>query len=499
MGFEKTVILNLFPGWAAKRAEHRKKYRKYEAVQTTHQRNPKRDSRSADGTNDGAVKGLREQARYLEENYDLAKGAINAVVNNVVGPQLLPEPKVREKNGRDAKKINKVISELWADWSKSPEVTGELNFNEVARLVCRAWVRDGECFAKHIMGAPKGLVLASAVPYTIELIESDFCPMSLDDKDKNIVQGIEKDSWGKPVRFHFFDEHPGDAYFYSLKTQAVDASIVSHIKHTTRFRQTRGVSAFAPVFTRLYDVKDYEESERIAARLTAAIGLAFVNDGDGATPFDNNEDADGVRHYDGFEPGMVFDNLPHGVRPEIIESKRPNSLAIPFREAMLKAVASGFGVSYSTIAKDYSGTFSSQRQELVESYQSYRVMRNAFVSMFVQPVYERFIQMCLVQGLIVPNVRTDMTSIFDVHFEGSQMPWIDPLKEANANIALVEAKLKTRAQVLREMGMNPDQVMQQLEKEAEMEFLQPKESPQPEEDDPENEDEKEAADERLFL
>lgn len=494
--FERKVILPLAPNWAMKRAQARHKYRAYEAVKTTHQRNPRRDSRSADGTNYAAVKNLREQARYLEENYDLAKGALDVIVNNTVGANLLPEPKVKlKKNGGDATDINQQLLDLWHDWAKRPEATRELDFNQVARLACRSWIRDGECFSRHLIGSIPELKHSSEVAYTIDLLEADYCPVDKDDEKANVRQGIQRSKWGEPLKYYFYDRHPGDGFNIAATVREVNASSISHLKLTSRFRQSRGISLFAPVFTRLYDVKDYEESERIAARLTAAIGLAFVDSGDGGgTPFDNNEDSEGTRYHDGFQPGMVFDDLPPGVKPEIIESKRPSSLAMPFRNGMLKAVAAGMGASYSSIAKDYSGTFSSQRQELVESYQSYKIIREAFVSMFVLPIYERFVDICLSQGLVKVNNRVDVRTLKDVHFSGSQMPWIDPLKEAKANIEMVDAKLKPRSQVWREMGLNPGQVMQQLEKESKDELFKAPEPEKPKIEPEEDDNEEEAAD-----
>ena len=67
-------------------------------------------------------------------------------------------------------------------------------------------------------------------------------------------------------------------------------------------------------------------------------------------------------------PGMIFDSLLPGESVEILDANRPNSALIDFRSAMLKMVAAGAGSSYSSIARDYDGTYSSQRQELVESF-----------------------------------------------------------------------------------------------------------------------------------
>jgi lambda family phage portal protein len=481
------LISGVSPTWALSRAKARHMLGAYEAVKPTHQRNPRRDQRSADGSNCHAIEPLREQARFLENNYDIARGILNCAANNVIGSHIGAEPKVKTKKRQDAEKENERILELWEDWCRHPETTGEYDMDALCQMAFKSMFRDGECFAKHLMGNVSGLRHNSIVQYSLEMLEAEYCPVDLEDENKRLIQGIQRNKWGQPTAFYFHDKHPRDGFRFSETAKATNAEIVSHIKAVTRFRQSRGVSQFAPIFTRLYDVKDYEESERIAARLSAAMSIAFVNTNEQTHDWESS----GERYYEGFQPGMVYDDLEPGVKPEVIESKRPSSLAMPFRDGMLRATASGAGVSYSTIAKDYSGTFSSQRQELVESYQSYKVMRSRFISMFVRPTYERFVDMCLLQGLIKPSRNVNPETLKDVHFEGSQMPWIDPKKEADANISLVQAKLKTRTQVLREMGLNPQQVEQQLKKEAENELFQtekpeqPKQEAEPKEEDDE--------------
>lgn len=53
------------------------------------------------------------------------------------------------------------------------------------------------------------------------------------------------------------------------------AEKIIHLKTADRIAQTRGVSIFASVMTRMEDIKDYELSERLAAKVAASI-CAYV-------------------------------------------------------------------------------------------------------------------------------------------------------------------------------------------------------------------------------
>ncbi len=57
-----------------------------------------------------------------------------------------------------------------------------------------------------------------------------------------------------------------------------------------------------------------------------------------------------------------------------------------FRNGQLRATAAGTRSSYSSIARDYNGT-SAQRQELVESFEGYAVLQDAFVAAISRPIY----------------------------------------------------------------------------------------------------------------
>jgi capsid protein len=65
----------------------------------------------------------------------------------------------------------------------------------------------------------------------------------------------------------------------------------------------------------------------------------------------------------------------------------------------MRAVAAGTRGSYSSIARDYNGTYSSQRQELVESFEGYNVLQQWFVGQHSRPVYRAWLAMALLTAL----------------------------------------------------------------------------------------------------
>ena len=347
--------------------------RLYEAAKSSQYHRIVSSSRSPDGVMDAARGKIRDWARYLDENHDLAIGILDELVNKIIGTGLVVEPMVRNSDGSLAQDTNAALRRLWEQWQRRPEVTGELPGAEVDRLLCRTWLRDGEALVQHVEGGR--LQHLTPIPYSLELIEPDYLPFEMYGDNPRIVHGVEKDGWGRPIAYHLYKEHPGNSQFTAIgitgETVRVPRDRMVHLKFVRRLRQTRGVSVMHGIVHRLDDIKDYEESERIAARVAAAF-TGFVK----RNPDMINEDNAGATDRTlEMNPGMIIDDLLPGEEIGTLGTDRPNTGLKEFRSSQMRAAASGTGTNASSISKDYDGTYSAQRQEMVEAGPSYGRMR----------------------------------------------------------------------------------------------------------------------------
>jgi lambda family phage portal protein len=380
---------------------------------------------------------------------------------------------IKDASGNLLDDVNDQVSKLWADWSKRPEVTWEHDFAKVERLAARAWFRDGETFAQLLSGNVPSLDHGTAVPFSIEQLEADYCPVGLNEASQGIRQGVKKNTWGRPNTYYFYKSYPTEGpgevvvnptqanqFGVTLKdVKGVIAPNVVHLKHVDRVRQTRGVSIFSSVFTRLDDLKDYEESERVAARIGAAFAFAITKTIDAAPSTTSTN----FREMD-IAPGIIADTLAPGEKVESLKNERPDNKITDFRANQLKAIAGGTASGYSSIAKSYDGSYSSQRQELVEQGRITKVLRGEFVAAFRQPIYEAFINAAWVAGLIDLRAADPLT-IHDAEHVGLGTPYIEPKREADAQVVAVQAGFKSKTQVILENGDNPREVSRQIETE----------------------------------
>jgi lambda family phage portal protein len=298
------------------------------------------------------------------------------------------------------------------------------------------------------------------VPYSLELLEADYLPMDL--SGDNIVHGVEKNQWGRPRAFHLYKQHPGNTIVpftrQTLETSRVSADIITHLKFVRRLRQTRGVPIIHGIINRMDDIKDYSESERIKARVNAAFTTAIRRTAD----FTGEVDANGNIPFE-MQSGIIFDGLRVGEELQSVGTDTPNPNLGPFIAEMMRAAASGTGTSYSSISKHYDGTYSAQRQELVEAREGYKKLLNFFIGVQMQPVWKNFIDMAVTARLFVMPAGVTLQQLYtSVDMRGPGVDWIDPKKESDADIQNIENGLKSRHQVIREHGGDPRQVDREL-------------------------------------
>ncbi len=459
------LISYVSPAAGVRRAHARKVLAYYEAAKSDRLRKNRRETGSGNLAVSRAGSSLRQQARHLEQNYDIARGVLGVLVANTVGPNGIGvEPQPRRKDGSIHDEFARQLLELYKDWSKKPEVTWCHDWPAAQRLIARTWFRDGECMVQTVEGMTPYLDHGTRVPFSVEMMEPDLVPM---DKSSSVVdgsrieQGIEINTWGRPMAFHVLKEFPGEggsAFSTGSQTKRISADRMLHIATRDRIRQLRGVSIFASVLNRFDDLKDYEESERVAAKVAASMA-AFIKKGspDLYAPPEQEGDQRQLR----FRPGMVFDDLRPGEEIGTIDTNRPNPNLETYRSGQIKAIAAGTGPTFSSVAKTYDGTYSAQRQELVEGWIAYATLSAEFAGRIVRPVWEKIVALSILSGAVKVPADIDRNTLNDAIFIGPQMPWIDPAKEAEAWATLEDRAYASGPEIIRKRGGNPMDTLEQ--------------------------------------
>ncbi len=471
------LISTLAPGWALKRAMARLKLQRIEALyesarpSRTHPlRGNNLSANSVMARTDGR---LRNIARWLDENHDLAISLFNDLETWIIGEQLTVEPMVRTTNGEPATELNTALAAAYADWSEAPDTSQTLSAGSAERLACRSWLRDGEMLTHHVVAGR--YPYPTDIPYAVELLEADYLPFELTEPARQgrarVVQGIGVDDWHRPVSYHLWKNHPGNSGYAlasslsTAETKTVPADRISHLRFSRRIGQLRGVPIIHGVIRRMEDIKSIEDAERIAMQVDSDLTLILTNMAGwgevntGQAPTGEGEPPPPVREME-MGSGMQV-TLAEGENVTMHAPTRPNAKLVEFLRSQHKMVSRGASARFSSVSGDYDGTYSAQRQELVEGFVGYKVLRSQFISGYSRPVWRRFVPAAiLARGLSLRGI--DNSTLFRADIRGPAMPWIDPAKELDYRVGSVEARLASRRQTIRDMGGDPDTVDQQI-------------------------------------
>lgn len=462
------LIAAIDPQRAVRRAHARAVLAVYEAAQPSRLRKFRHGEAGPNRLVERGAVALRTQMRYLERNHDITKGSLDTLVNNFVGPTGIGvEFQPRKRDGSIHTDYAAALNEAWEEWQRRPEVTRVHDWQSVQRIIGRTFVRDGEGFTQLLPGPVDFLQHAGRVPLSLELLEPDLVPHDYNDAARNIVQGCERNAWGQPRFWHVHRAHPGDSVALpeSGGTKRIPAERMIQVAELTRIGQVRGVTRYASVINRIEDIKDYEESERIAAKVAAML-TAYVKrqapSDEGYTPQLDEQGNPKPREI-GLAPGTIIDTLAVGEEIGLVDTQRPNVNLVHFRNGQLRAFAAGIGASYSSISRAYEGTYSAQRQELVEQWVSYAALTDEFVGMFTDPIVRAFIDAAFLSGAVPRPADVRPGSEYDVLYIAPSMPWIDPAKEATAWLTLVRAGFASEVEVIRKRGQRPEALLEQID------------------------------------
>lgn len=451
-------------GIAEREERARIRARAHEVTRPSRLRKLARDWGSGNNVVGMDARQLRNQARHLERDLDLARNALNILVQNTCGSGIDVLAAPRKPGGKVDRVLAQEIDALWDAWWDRPEVTKHHDYGRAQQLMARSWFRDGECLFQDLVGPVSYLTHGTEVPYSFEMVEADLLPLDLTDPARRILQGVERNAWGEAIAYHLYKQHPGESLAWTMETKRVSADNIGHVALLDRIHQVRGLSVFASSMSRFEDVKDYEESERIAAKVAASMS-AVIKKGEasmyGAQDLAGTavvEDGVPIREMR-MAPGMFFDDLLVGESIETVASNRPNPNAASWRKEQLRAAAGGIGTSYSSLSLDYDGTYSAQRQELVEKWGGYLMLGEQFIALTVRKQRQRFLQACMLSRLIVPPRGWTLAHVAASTYVRPVMPWIDPLKEAYAKGEAEDRGWVSPQQNTLLAGNNPNDVL----------------------------------------
>lgn len=404
---------------------------------------------------------IRNRARDLERNSDMAKSVVHAFRRNVVGAGFRLQSRTGKAN------FNAEIEKAWRKWTKARncDVTGQQSFSQMLRMAVERKKIDGGILF-HKCYTPGGFI-----PFKLQAIEVDELDVSQympKNPANRVVDGVEYDAYNKPVGY-WIRQYSIDGY-QLLEPVYVDAKDIIFYFQKNRPSQVREVSDMAPTITRIRDVNEFVKAVSLKERIAACLSVFITKTSTGSTGglgrgFNQTPQAPS-KSYDGkrITPGMIME-LNEGENVNSVNPPGAGAEAAEYLRIQQGLIASGQGVSYEAVTRDMSQTnYSSARQGLIEDRLIFEDEIELLTEKIMDEVYETFVMSVVLAGAVKApaNFWNKLDEYLEHEWVASPKAWIDPAKEANANKIALATGQKTFKEICAENGRDFEEVLEEI-------------------------------------
>lgn len=421
---------------------------------------------------------IRARSRDLTYNTSIGAAFLERLEDDAIGPDgIRPQPAARFNSGRLREPFNSQIAALWDSWKDQCDVRRICDMTSLQAKAMRAWAESGGVLVHMVVSREPDML----VPLALKAIECDYLADSLvrsDRPDVEIRRGIEIDRVTERIEAFWIRQFRGLDRASELRRIAAREMV--YLFRADRFGQVLGVPWSAPVIQAVHDLDDYQESERVKAREFAR-----------RTHYIRTPDAEGfLNQRTSVDPGILTGESKNpDTEPKLEEIHigqrevlRPGeeviapdaNVPIPQFESFLREMrrnaAMGLGTSYESLIGDHSKThFSASRATMIRDVRHLRRLQKNFCRMFLTPIYERFVETCvlagLVEGVSIDRMLADnryRRNLMRVKWRTPGFAWHDPAKDIEADSRAISLGIKSRQQVCHERGTDFIEIIDDL-------------------------------------
>jgi lambda family phage portal protein len=371
------------------------------------------------------------------------------------------------------KKLDKDLKARWTEWAEDAEqcdLAGEHTFAEMENLILRSMYVDGDHFA---LPTNEG---------SLQLLEGHLCRTprnAMRNKNKVVIHGVMLGEHRRRLQYWFCKEDidPWVMVYNVADMRQIDARDedgerqVFQIYNPKRVSQTRGVSAIAPIIDCLGMFEDINFARLIQQQIVSCFAVFRERDSTYEGPMDPGQQGDrqtfnrndgSTGTIEGIRPGMQITGYKGekltGFAPQV-----PNAEFFPHIKLILTLIGINLGLPLIVVLMDASDTnFSSWRGPINEARLGWRRNQRGYARTFHKPTYRWKVRDFIAEDLTlrkrfgteILRARSKRSGI-DVFGHGwgfPAWPYIDPQKDAAADLLRVRNGLASHRQLCHERG-----------------------------------------------
>ena len=389
---------------------------------------------------------LTARIRDMVRNNPILSKAYHQMVTLVIGTGILTFSDAHLPDGSELEDFvteSDVWFERWAELEADAE--GNYSWYDMQRMSFGDTMEVGNHFlVETLINDPKRtLPLAYTMLEWEQLARERDQPQGAVDygggKNK-ISNGIEYDSRGRKVAYHFYEFHPYDSHVESAKIMRVPARRVIHNYIPTRASAKCGISWFAPLVQNARDVDKFLGDELSSRSLGALITMVVKSDrfkGHTGLGLDAEDSETGVPLVKMGRPFVAEIGTQDDV--ELLQSSRSGQDASAFINLMWTKLSMGSKLSLNRLLGDpQKANFGSIKSSHNDDEAMVAPIKRHQASQIAKPVRRRHIEMGIATGLIRSATTTQFLAnrhrYTQLEHVAGAHPDIQPKEEGEASI-----------------------------------------------------------------
>jgi lambda family phage portal protein len=399
---------------------------------------------------------ILEDSRDMDRNDAVVGAIVDRAVTNLVQDGMTNEPDTGDAGA------NTALRDRWNAWAENADecdIQQECSFVEMEALASRHMLVDGDVLG---LLTPEGAV---------QMVEAHR-PRTPSNSRRNCVHGVLLDDRRRRIEYWLTKDNVSPLSQVSrvsdiipYKTRDADGNReIVHLYNPKRVTQTRGVSAFAPIFDFLGMFEDINFAHLVKAQVSACFAIFRSLDvaapldappGQGGTRWTEPETDGSTRTIEGIAPGMQV----YGRRGEKLEGFAPNVPNESFFNHMkhiLTVISINLGLPLVVALMDASETnFSGFRGAVDQARMGWRRNQAALVGRWHRPIYKWKVRDFIDEDRALRAIAGKLGDrIFNHRWEPPRWPYIDPLKDASTDLLRQRNALTSPRRIQQERGDN---------------------------------------------
>lgn len=392
---------------------------------------------------------LISQSREVHRNFGVAGWMLRQHLNYVSTFNFQAKAENRDLARR--------VETLMATYSQRSncDLAGRLSLPAMIRMTEARATIDGDCGIHFLQDGRLQAIEGDRIRTPIGGLPPGIDPLT-------VVHGVQVDDYGRALQYCItkrsrtadFAPNGQDFQFERM----VPAQHLYLHGYFDRFDQVRGISPLAPALNESLDL--YESISLSLAKLKVQQMFALAlyrGDPLAVTAAERLEGQDYTQIKLGKKP-LVLDMDP-GDRAEFLESKTPSSEFQSFTGLLIQLILKALDIPYSFFAENFTN-YSGARQALLQYEQAAQVKRNN-IRQLLDHITAWRLRLWMLSGDL-PFMPLDKLGW---EWVATGIPWIDPLKEVQGDLAALSGGLTSRTRILKSRGEDFETIVGELQAE----------------------------------